>query len=193
MLRRPISSEKSFYRSSLSHPPLLPLSSVRCGRRATLPGHRPSRSQLGVRRRPASATWRAQRLVSLGLESGFVWTKAFPGPGRPCPLSMETSGQLYWVWLGTISRGGGRVLCIGSLSPARCPRGGRGVRFGDRGRGDPWYTSILAAKSRRKVSAPDSYFSAESGRCQAPLLFIVRTEVVPASELTRNGTYKTDL
>lgn len=131
--------------------------------------------------------------MSLGLEPGFVWTKAFPGPGRPCPLSVETSGQLYEVWLGTISRRGGRVLCIGSLSPALCPRGAGECDLGIGGRGGPWYTRILAAKSRRKVSAPDSYFSAASGRCQAPLLFIVRTEAVPASELTRNGTSETDL
>lgn len=45
---------------------------LRC---AALPGRRPPRAQLEVRQRPASVTWPAQRLVSLGPEPGCVWTE----------------------------------------------------------------------------------------------------------------------
>lgn len=72
---------------------LFPLLSALCLRRAALAGHRPPRARLGARRRPASATWPAQRLVSLGLEPRCVWTKAFQVPECPYSFYLETSGQ----------------------------------------------------------------------------------------------------
>lgn len=57
--RRSLTLSRGCSRPSVSFPPPTLAVRLRC---AALPGRRPPRAQLGVRRRPASVTWRAQRL-----------------------------------------------------------------------------------------------------------------------------------